>query len=204
MTTKLKIDLAQGILEVEGSETFVRVIYNDFKTYFVPNDEETTKKTTRRRTRKSRSSRASSPPQPPTPPASEPETVAPTDSKTKSTRSNVEPTPNYKMLKDLDLSASKKYPALIEFTDSKFPITNEERNLVFLYYLKEIRHLDNVTLDHIYTCYRAVNIRAPVDIKASLEATASQHKWIVFTKDGQLSVTPKGREYVENYLPIKK
>ena len=35
MTTKLKIDLSQGILEVEGSETFVRAIYRDFKMQFL-------------------------------------------------------------------------------------------------------------------------------------------------------------------------
>ena len=34
MSTKLKIDLTQGLLEVEGSESFVKIIYNDFKTHF--------------------------------------------------------------------------------------------------------------------------------------------------------------------------
>ena len=38
MTTRLKIDLSQGILEVEGSETFVKAIYNDFKAHFVKSD----------------------------------------------------------------------------------------------------------------------------------------------------------------------
>jgi hypothetical protein len=31
MSAKLRIDVSQGILEVEGSETFVQAIYNDFK-----------------------------------------------------------------------------------------------------------------------------------------------------------------------------
>ena len=31
MTTKIRIDLSQGIVEAEGSETFVQRIYNDFK-----------------------------------------------------------------------------------------------------------------------------------------------------------------------------
>ena len=35
MTTKLKIDLSGGILEVEGSEAFVRAIYKDFKLHFI-------------------------------------------------------------------------------------------------------------------------------------------------------------------------
>ena len=38
MTTKLKIDLSEGILEVEGSESFVKAIYNDFKAHFVDNE----------------------------------------------------------------------------------------------------------------------------------------------------------------------
>ena len=38
MTTKLKIDLVQGILEVEGSETFVKAIYRDFKVQFLGED----------------------------------------------------------------------------------------------------------------------------------------------------------------------
>ena len=35
MTTKLKIDLSEGVLEVEGTEAFVTAIYNDFKAHFV-------------------------------------------------------------------------------------------------------------------------------------------------------------------------
>ena len=31
MNTKIRIDLAQGIIEAEGNEDFVKIIYNDFK-----------------------------------------------------------------------------------------------------------------------------------------------------------------------------
>jgi hypothetical protein len=225
MTTRLKIDLAQGILEVEGTETFVKAIYNDFKAHFVdvdgPVEEDSplTAKPRRARTSKRVKSRhetatlplaaqpadpaASLPatevavppvpeaiPAPPPEPAPEPKAPPPT-------------LPTYTFMQDLKLSAASGRPALVEFMDAKLPITNEERNLVFMYYLQHILKAKPITLDHVYTCYREAKIRAPLNIENSLRMTAEHRGWIKANQNGSMTVTPEGKQYVEKHLPKK-
>jgi len=203
MTTKLKIDLLQGILEVEGTESFVRAIYNDFKVHFIGEDAATELTTAKRRRRTPRKTAApppaakpgpsqkapAAPPAAPPAPSPEPETTA--------------AQPGYAALKDLDLSAQEDRVSLVEFMDAKFPITNEERNLVFLYYLQYLLKSKPITADHVFTCYKAAKIRVPLNLESSLKTTATQRRWIKITKTGRLSVTPSGKLYVEKQLPKK-
>lgn len=203
MTTKLKIDLSHGILEVEGSETFVRAIYKDFKAQFVQGEtaeEEAETTTRRRRNRKSRPKAGPQRVEPvvqPVPSTAEPELEPVTAIKI--------PTPTaapYTRLKDLELGATAGHPSLGEFMDSKLPITNEERNLVFMYYLQYLLNVDPITMDHVYTCYREVRIRAPLNLEHSLRTTAGQKNWITASgDDDQFTVTPEGKLYVEKQLP---
>jgi hypothetical protein len=215
MTTKLKIDLLQGILEVEGSEVFVRAIYSDFKAYFggeEPGAELPQLAEKRRRTRRSKRSEIQAQPaqrpvvteQPaadgarPVEVKPEPEAPlpAPVDPAPKAS-----PKPEYTFLETLDLSSADGRPSLVGFMDAKFPITNDERNLVFLYYLQYTLKIKEITIDHIYTCYRAAKIRAPFNIDHSLQTTARQHRWVKIDKNGHLSLTSSGKLYVEKQLP---
>ena len=202
MTTKLKIDLTQGILEVEGSETFVKAIYSDFKVHFIGDDagEMLGSKTRRGKPRASKAkpekkiNPALEPESPPGPPE-QPELEVSIES---------EPAkPTYRFLEDLPLTAGEGRGSLVEFMDLKFPITNEERNLVFLYYMQHILKIKPITVDHVYTCYRAAKIRVPLNLESSLETTVNQRRWIKKTKTGRLSVTPSGKLYVEKQLPKK-
>ncbi|RME69623.1 MAG: hypothetical protein D6784_18115 [Chloroflexi bacterium] len=190
MTTKLKIDLSLGILEVEGTEAFVRAIYNDFKVQFLGEEAVELDVAGRRRRRTARQaeepSEAEAAPVEPAPPA-EP--------------SKTEPTHRY--LEHLDLSAGPDRPSLVDFMDSKFPVTNDERNLVFVYYLQYLLKEKSITPDHVYTCYREAKIRAPIDMEKSLRLTAQQRRWVRVTKTGKVSVTPLGRRYLEHELPKK-
>lgn len=217
MTTKLKIDLAQGVLEIEGSESFVKAIYTDFKAHFIgegqplpsESSEEPPAPLPPRRGKTVRLKHAAKnppavvtpAPPPSTPPTESSPAVETVDTKTPK-RKTITVSP-YNLVKDLNLRAEKGRPSLTEFTDLKFPITNEERNLVFVYYLQEILKLESITLDHVYTCYREVNIRNPVNIQNSLEVTANQHQWVQM-KDGDIEITPAGRDFVEKRLPIKR
>lgn len=216
MATRLKIDLAQGVLEVEGSETFVKAIYADFKAHFVIDDEVATEDVTstlkpkRTRTRKSTRTQAKTKvgsnksvdtpaPEPVAPPESKPvvEVDGVTDNKP------VIEKPTYNLVETLNLGAANGRPSLVEFMDTKVPITNEERNLVFLHYLQHLLKLDSISIDHLYTCYKAAKIRVPLNIENSLQMTASQRHWIKIAKNGALTVTPAGKLYVENQLPKK-
>jgi len=232
MTTKLKIDLAEGILEVEGSEAFVKAIYNDFKIHFLGEEaveeQPKSKRSRRRRTPAKAKAKPKAEPKPKPKPESkaeakteagaepEPKAATPAPKKAEEPQPPAKPAPEkeekpeapapkskYKFLDEIDLSAADGRPSLVEFMDNKFPITNEERNLVFLHYLQHVLNLKSITADHIYTCYRAAKIRVPTDLEASLQTTVDQHRWIKITKTGKLSVTPAGKLYVENQLPKK-
>ncbi len=217
MTTRLKIDLSEGVLEVEGSESFVKAIYTDFKAHFISEEAAETSLVPRRtrKPRKSSKTKAAS-----KAPAKEEKTTVieasePAPAPLQEEQPAAQPQPEspqpkpapqkpiYTYLDNLDLSANGGRPSLVEFMDAKFPITNEERNLVFLHYLQNMRHLKSITTDHVYTCYRAARIRAPLDLEASLQSTARQNRWIKISKSGNLSVTPAGKLYVEKQLPKK-
>ncbi|MCB0163744.1 MAG: hypothetical protein KDI79_05930, partial [Anaerolineae bacterium] len=210
-----KIDLAQGVLEVEGSETFVKAIYADFKAHFVSDDftaedVNTALKPKRTRTRKSTRTQAKAKAganKPDDTPAPEP--VSPVDSKTIVEVDGVTDgkpiieKPVYTLVESLNLGAANGRPSLVEFMDTKVPITNEERNLVFLHYLQHLLKLNSISIDHLYTCYKAAKIRVPLNIENSLQITANQRHWIKIAKNGTLTVTPAGKLYVENQLPKK-
>ncbi len=220
MTTRLKIDLAQGVLEVEGSETFVKAIYSDFKAHFIePNvtAEELALVVKSKRGRKPKASEApegllaiappsesASLPSPQPPPMVVQPVPAKVEPQSDLEPKLVHPVPTYKFIEDLHLEAAEGHPALVEFMDAKLPITNEERNLVFLYYLQYTLKIRPITLDHVYTCYRGAKIRAPLNMENSLRITAEQHSWIKTTQNGNFSVTPEGKQYVEKQLPKKK
>jgi hypothetical protein len=178
MATRLKIDLTQGILEVEGSETFVKNIYHDFKAQFL--DEEVVEAgKPRRRSRKPHLAVAS------TEPTSEVKL------------------PEYNFIQELDVTAGLDYPSLVDFMDSKFPFTNEERNLVFIYYMQDFLKQKPITIDHLFTCYRKAKIRVPLNLEHSLQLTVHQKKWMQLTKTGHISVTSEGKQYLDKQLPKK-
>ncbi len=222
MTTKLKIDLSQGILEVEGSETFVKAIYTDFKAHFVEPDgrtgeEETalTAKAKRIKTPRMPKIRRDSAPVIVEPPAEEvvPESAPPVNEVAPPSVPEpvpplppVEakvPPPAYTYIENLELGHTSGHSSLVEFMDAKLPITNEERNLVFLYYLQHILKIKPISLHHVYTCYREAKIRAPLNIENSLRLTAEQRGWIKANQNGSMTVTPEGKLYVERQLPKK-
>jgi hypothetical protein len=206
MSTKLKIDLTQGILEVEGTESFVKIIYNDFKTHFAGIDavEEDLKPPRRTRKRKTKAKKVQ---ETTAVPASVLEFVTeedPDKAEQKSGRQEpVSPMPVYTQIEGLDLGAADGRLSLVDFMDAKFPLTNEERNIVFLYYLQHDLKLKSITADHIYTCYRHAKIRVPLNLENSLRITNDQHKWIKTTKAGKMTLTAAGKQYVEKQLPKK-
>jgi hypothetical protein len=198
MTSRLKIDLTQGILEVEGTEPFVRAIYQDFKLQFLGDDlvEVSEKPPHRRRSRKTKTA-----PEPP--PAVAPAPDTPQVVTAESEEPPRPAPPEYNLIKELDLAAARDRPSLVEFMDSKFPITNEERNLVFVYYLQQLAGEKPVTRDHVFTCYRKAKIRAPLNLDHSLDLTADPKNWIKIAKNGNISITAPGKEYLERQLPKK-
>jgi hypothetical protein len=131
MTAKLNIDLKQGLLHVEGTEEFVRAIYDDFKSRLT--------------------AAAAVPPATPTP-------ILVNNSgkgkgegrrastRTKTSRGDFDPVFN----RDLDTS---KLPAFYAQYELK---NHAEKILVFCMFLKEVMRAEKIIGNDIYTCYAAM------------------------------------------------
>ncbi|MDK9556839.1 hypothetical protein QQF73_04310 [Marinobacter sp. M216] len=162
MSTKLKIDISTGFLEVEGSEEFVKLIYEDFKDRWV--------------------SKSTAPEEVQTTPESEESKPKTTKAKKSSSNgaspSKAKPKKAPEFLKNLDLSGPGDSPSLKDFFSSYEHKTNYERNLIFVHYLKEILGIEKVTLDHVFTCYRNVGQKIPKALEQSLRDTSKDRGWV--------------------------
>ncbi|MEW8237324.1 MAG: hypothetical protein AB2727_03950 [Candidatus Thiodiazotropha taylori] len=182
-TTKIKIDLQNGIIEAEGTESFVLGIYSDYK------EQMDAAKTS--------------------PIQTTPRTPAPKKKKTKSNKSPAKKTGKKKtasdstgkLVKDLDLSGTGGKQSLREYYGQYKAKTNLERNLVFSYYLEHEIGMESIGIDEIFTCYRNIqNLKVPGNLKQSLYDTSAKG-WLKITsiEDG-ISVPVSGLNHIEHDL----
>ena len=187
MNTKLKMDLLAGVLEVEGSEDFVKQIYDDFKASLAesklaaltPDNEDKTKKVEQKTAQKK----------------SQPASSTVSKGKTKKAPG---------LLKNLDLSGGSDKPSLKEFYGRYDHKSNFERNLIFTYYLKEELEIEKVTLDHIFTCYRHVGQKIPKALEQGMRDTAKAKAWVDIDNVEDIKVPIAGMNHIEHDLPKSK
>lgn len=187
--TKIKIDLRNGVLEVEGEETLVREMYADFKNSLAQVallQQEAPKEPT-----------TVTPPVQLDAPAGK---RKPSGSG-KSTRAKV--TEVYKILGDLDLKPVGK-KSLRDFIGEKNPSERGgETSTVMVYYLQKILGLENITLDHVYTCYKHAEKRVPISVRSDLKNIRDRKGWIDCNDMTKIRVTTAGENLVEHELPKK-
>tara|TARA_R110002020_G_scaffold103875_2_gene243456 strand:- start:2824 stop:3420 length:597 start_codon:yes stop_codon:yes gene_type:complete len=189
---KLKIDLTLGIIEVEGSEQLVRDIYNDFKERLnqAPSKVSVLEKS---------SPQTETPPAEPATKATKKASAGKPKSKPKSSASN-----SGTLLKDLDLTSSGEKDSLRDFYNKYEATSNLERNLVFVYYLQNIREMEGVTINHIFTCYRNIpELKAPGHLKQSVVDAAYKKGWLDTSDMENITVPISGINYLEHDLPKK-
>lgn len=184
--TKLKIDLRNGTLEVEGGEAFVRKVYQDYKEKvaqenFVPVEEPTRVEN-----------------------ASVVKTASDRRVKNVNAKSSSKRKEAYQIVKDLDLSAKGEKEALKSFYTKKSPSTAMERNAVFVYYLEKIADIKSIGVNHIYTCYKDVNEKVPGALRQSLLDTSFRKGWIDTKSIDDITITTQGENRVEHELPTQK
>jgi hypothetical protein len=184
MTTKLKLDFNQGLLEVEGSETFVKKVFDDFKDRL-----------------------SKSEPIAPSFQSGKQIPKAATKPKQKGTNNKVNTkakknkNAGVNVVNDLELAASGDIPSLKDFY-AKFIIkTDIERNLLFIYYLEQVRKMSGgISVDVIFTCYRNLTIKIPADLKQSLRNASHTRSWIDTSDSTNIKTTTVGSNYVEHDL----
>lgn len=194
---KLKIDLSQGMIEVEGSEALILELYSDFKDRF-----------------KHMPISSIQPKLSPTevgmdvpqaePIAALPAPTAPakvttaTKSSTSAPRKVKRPSKEEpKLLSDLDLNQGP-LGRLKEFHAKYAPKTNMEQNLIFTYFLRDGLGLEEISEDHLYTCYRAVSVKVPKALRQSVLDTANTKGWLGTDSTGTIKLTTAGRNHIEH------
>lgn len=175
--SKIKIDLLQGLLEVEGNEAFVKSIYEDFKE--------------RMQATQSISKNLMS--DKPKTNAPKPTSLNPKSSKRK-TNSNIP-----SLVKNLDLKGGNGGKSLSDFYNQYVPNSNLEKNLVFAYYLQQESKLNPITVDHIFTCYRNISgIKIPRALQQSLIDTARNKGWLDTASLLDIKVPIAGINHIEH------
>jgi len=181
---RIKIDLSQGVLEVEGEEGFLKEIYEDFKSRVsIATDSKATH------------------------PAIEAETAA-SENKNKPTKSKIKTgarKETYSFVKDLNLRGDgKSIDSLKDFYTKKLPSSAMETTTVFIYYLCSVLKINNVGLDHLYTCYKEVGQKVPAALRQNLLDTAHRKGTIDTSSLDNVTLTTRGENMVELDLPPKE
>lgn len=187
--TRVKINLNEGTLEAEGEESFVQGVYNDFKDQLATgsNHQSNTPPPGKQ------STQAQHVPQIDVPPKS---TNA---AKTKQSSARSMPS----IVKSLDLSSRNGNKSLRDFHAEKSPGNAMENNALFAYHLKNNLELDQMGIDHIYTCYKEVSVRPPTALRQSLIDTANRKGWIDTSSLDNIALSLRGETFIDHDLPRK-
>src|SRR6266496_2338661 len=104
-----------------------------------------------------------------------------------------------KFKSDLNLRPKGK-KSLKDFLAEKKPKTNEERFAVMIYYLEKTLQEKTIDRDHIYTCFKELGVKFPLQIDAVLRNAARRKGWINTTNSSDLRITTRGENFVEHDL----
>ena len=180
ITTKAKINLKEGTVELEGSEGFVTKQLEIFAKEMKGLRIETETKPEEGKS---------------------PETQTPEEKKRR--RKGV--IPRLVAAIALDLKQKGENPALKDFYKQKAPSTDMERVTVFAYYLKKYLSIDKIEAGHIVSCCKEVHCRIPSDIGQTFYNTQQHHAWLKVEQNGKFAaITIQGENLVEKDLPRKK
>ncbi len=175
--SKIKIDLSQGLIEVEGNEEFVKFIYFDFKEKLhLPRKEKENNKEDKKNGKKETPQKFERP---------------------KKAKTHF-PGPKLQIVKELDLSGANGKLSLRDFYDQYLPINFMEKNLIFCYYLEHEINIAPITVNHVFTCYRKLEIKAPTALYQSLKDTASRKGWLDTSSLENIKVPTAGTNYIEH------
>ncbi|MGA3059591.1 MAG: hypothetical protein ABSD92_04390 [Candidatus Bathyarchaeia archaeon] len=180
-TTKAKINLKEGTIELEGSEDFVIKQLESFQ-------------------KQMQEVKISKPQEDLKQENSNTKTVTPLPKK-----KTVKVFPQMVAPIPLDLKAKDGKPSLREFFDEKKPKTQQEEITVFAYYLKHHLNINDMQTGHVISCCTEVKCRKPVNMLSSFKNIQHYKGWVDVGAGGEsASITTSGENLVECDLPRKE
>lgn len=190
MNTKLTINMRDGILDAEGSEEFVRTIYEDFKGEVAK--------------------------WPSTAPAPPHQIVAPVPNSTNAHIREIAgsdtkkqpakgPTSNNEVSKKAttkyrpSFDATLNLKSLPTFYDEMAPQNASEKILIFASFLHETLGFQSCTADHIYTCFFTVKdkTKIPEAFEQAFRDAQSRTHFIQLNSLQDISITIAGNNHLE-------
>jgi hypothetical protein len=187
MDAKIRIDIVNGVFEVEGSEKFVIEVYKEYKDNFS-------------RQMQQKTINDSLYPPPPAKTKKEHNSSESNSRKRKAPTGSKIPI----FVKDLDFLGKGKGSSLKEFIASYIkPNSAMEWNLLFVYYLQKIMIISPFGIDHIYTCYKYLSVKPPNNLYQSLKDTARTKGSINAETIDAITVTMVGENLVDHEMPRK-
>ena len=109
---------------------------------------------------------------------------------------------SHTIIKALNLKPKGK-KTFIAFAKEKQPASFEQKCTIAAYYLEKILSIKDISVNHIYTCYKDVNWRVPSDLRNKLSYTSSQKGWLDTSSMANIKLTAHGENLVEQDLPPK-
>jgi hypothetical protein len=188
MTTKLHIDMSQGVIDIEGDPDLVREIYRDMKEHLLsgvppsqgraaavvaaPASDGESKPKAKRRT--------------------PPRKKAEGDSGSSSISADAP-----KLDKNLDTAK------LGEFYGQFEPKNNAEKILIFLKFIVEELGQENPNTDQVYTCYKKTGDKIPKAYAQAFYDTSNKHGYINFDSPTDIAITIAGDNHFNHSLKKK-
>lgn len=106
------------------------------------------------------------------------------------------------IVKNLNLSPKGK-KAFKEFIEEKQPNSDQEKCTVGVYHMQHNLELENISTNHLFTCYKVAKWRVPADLDNTLKVVASQKGWLDTSDGNSIKTTTHGENLVEHDLPKK-
>jgi len=202
VTTKLHINLSQGVFDIEGDPELVREIYNDFRQQLLGG-------------MNGLAQRHLSEPQPQLQPLDH-QVLTMKEEPGPTVKSKRRPTAKKKASNNGDEGASGiiadspkmdkslNLAALPSFYEQFETANNAEKVLIFLKYLIDELEIDHPNTDQIYTCFERVNARIPkVFSQTFRDASGRRFGYIDYDGPSNIRVTTHGNNHFKFDLKRK-
>ena len=172
--TKAKINMNEGIIEVEGSEDFIIKLLDKYGKNFV--NESVTVKTSKKKSLQK-------------------------DSKNVRQETMIKKHVDQKPI-PINLEGDEHSPSLSELYAKKSPQTHQEAVTFFIHYVTKYLGIQNVHAGHVVSCYDEVNAKKPLQIERLFQEIKIFTGWLGSGSLPQTAkITVNGETFVENDLP---
>lgn len=96
-----------------------------------------------------------------------------------------------KVIGELNLKPKDKV-SLADFIEQYNHKSNLDKNLLFINYLSDVIKENNITYNHVFSCYRWLEIKFPDAFVQSIRDIKTKKGWLLSTKNGEIKLSPKG------------